>query len=93
MSVLFQITFYTTCVWSRTDVNFDFGWRHRLGATRKPLPPPPVTPPVGCTGKHAFKTMKGQCIGLSSYAAASTAKECEAHCCGCVLFLACYRIF
>ena len=81
-----QLTLCATSAWSRTELNFDFGWRHRLGATRKPSPPPAPTPPVGCTGKYAFRSTKVQCAGLSNHGAAKNAAECEAYCCGWALY-------
>lgn len=86
--LMFTFQIALSMIWSRTDINFDFGWRHRLGATRRPNPPPAPTPPVGCTGKYAFKSTQGQCLGLNNYAAATSATECEAYCCGNTLLCA-----
>ena len=67
---------------ARDEVNFDFGWRFRLGATAPPAPPPAPSKPKGCAGQFAFKNASGlQCDGLQNTAAATTADACEAACC------------
>lgn len=67
---------------TREVASFDFGWRHRLGATRAPKPPPPPSPPFGCSGQWAFKNASGiESQGLSSHSNARNAAECETFCC------------
>lgn len=66
----------------RTEVNFDFAWRFRLGRDHRPAPAPPPAPPAGCSGTFAFETANNlQCGGLSRDPSGTTAALCKQACC------------